>query len=382
MEVIKILGSAGTGKTTKLIDILKQKIQEGYKLEEIGFFSFSRVAINEVKVRANIPDKSPFFCTLHSLAYNFVGADSKNMYKQKYKKEYYNLNKRFNTIDQYIENKKCSYKEAARTISKKNYLSEYSYNKLKKNKQIYKEKNNLCEFSDLINKFINLDDSLLPNFKIIFIDEAQDLSFLLWAMVEKLKKKVSDTIYLAGDDDQAIYGFGGATADKFIEFKENKRIILDTNYRNPSNHYDIATKIVKKLKVRIDKKVNCIKKSQSIKIVNTIMDVSIKNEKNKTIGIIFRHYKDVRECTAFLKTLSVSFIDYNNNKIIKNGVEPNIYISTIHKMKGREFDKVILYYNIKPIEFNDAERRILFVGLTRSKKQLIIVAEENSFLYL
>ena len=41
------------------------------------------------------------------------------------------------------------------------------------------------------------------------VDEAQDLTPLQWDMVVKIAKNV-DRVYIAGDDDQAIYEWNGA----------------------------------------------------------------------------------------------------------------------------------------------------------------------------
>ena len=42
------------------------------------------------------------------------------------------------------------------------------------------------------------------SFKVLFIDEAQDLSLLQWEMVRKIWSDAEKT-YIAGDDDQAIF---------------------------------------------------------------------------------------------------------------------------------------------------------------------------------
>ena len=56
----------------------------------------------------------------------------------------------------------------------------------------------------------------LPSFEAIFIDEAQDLSPLQWKLFDELKKYTKD-MYLAGDDDQAIFAWAGADVNRFIK---------------------------------------------------------------------------------------------------------------------------------------------------------------------
>ena len=72
----------------------------------------------------------------------------------------------------------------------------------------------------MLNQFIDqiqLPDAKVPQFDVIFIDEAQDLSLLQWKMIQALQPHTKD-IYIAGDDDQAIFGWAGADVDSFIKF--------------------------------------------------------------------------------------------------------------------------------------------------------------------
>ena len=55
-----------------------------------------------------------------------------------------------------------------------------------------------------------------------------------------------------------------------------------------------------------------------------------------------------------------------------------IYVSTIHKTKGREFDSVYMLLNNVPIN-NDADKRKLYVGMTRAKQNLFIHCNTNIF---
>ena len=85
----------------------------------------------------------------------------------------------------------------------------------------------------MIEKFISeiqLPDAKVPQFEVIFIDEAQDLSLIQWKMIQALQQYSQDT-YIAGDDDQAIFGWAGADVNSFIKFdaieiplKQSKRV--------------------------------------------------------------------------------------------------------------------------------------------------------------
>jgi ATP-dependent DNA helicase RecQ len=53
----------------------------------------------------------------------------------------------------------------------------------------------------------------------------------------------------------------------------------------------------------------------------------------------------------------------------------NIVISTIHKSKGLEFDKVYLLVNENPTK--DEDKRLFYVGMTRAKNELNILRHDN-----
>ena len=65
----------------------------------------------------------------------------------------------------------------------------------------------------MILNFIKSNSS--PNFDVVFIDEAQDLSLMQWNMVKTIWNRTEDN-YIAGDDDQAIFKWAGANVDSFI----------------------------------------------------------------------------------------------------------------------------------------------------------------------
>ena len=74
-----ILGPPGTGKTTTLLNLVDEFIQDGVRPKQIGYFSFTKKAANEAADRATEKfglDKDndlPFFRTLHSYAFNQLG---------------------------------------------------------------------------------------------------------------------------------------------------------------------------------------------------------------------------------------------------------------------------------------------------------------------
>jgi DNA helicase-2/ATP-dependent DNA helicase PcrA len=64
--------------------------------------------------------------------------------------------------------------------------------------------------------------------------------------------------------------------------------------------------------------------------------------------------------------------------------QPGVLLSTIHRIKGREWDRVIVYgvnQGLLPHRLGhdpDAERRVLHVGMTRARVQTVLLADSNA----
>ena len=75
-----------------------------------------------------------------------------------------------------------------------------------------------------------IEEGIAPSFDLMIIDEAQDLTPLQWKFVYKLGEKAK-RIYLAGDDDQAIYEWNGADVKSFQNFP-GKDVVLKYSHRS------------------------------------------------------------------------------------------------------------------------------------------------------
>ena len=107
----------------------------------------------------------------------------------------------------------------------------------------------MYDFTDMIEKFVSSE--LCPKFDVVFIDEAQDLSPIQWKMYDIIKKNTKIMI-LAGDDDQAIYGWAGADVKRFQD-EPAKEKILPKSYRVPIRVQNVADSIISQIETRIPK---------------------------------------------------------------------------------------------------------------------------------
>ena len=244
-KINKIYGPPGTGKTFRLIRRVKAYERKGVPLHKIGYFAFTRKAAEEARKRISVSEKEvPYFQTLHAFCYHLLGLKEEDIiqpyhYEDLGKK----LNIRVSFTDKYNEEEThfltCNnpyFQMIQRAINKdidirqefnlnehdKRKINYDTLNHIYRNLQIYKDKNNLFDFNDIIKEVINSDK--IPKFKAIFIDEAQDLSPLQWQLYDKLKEHC-DQIYLAGDDDQAIYAWAGADVKRFVQEPAKERIL-------------------------------------------------------------------------------------------------------------------------------------------------------------
>jgi len=251
MTLFKFYGPPGTGKTHRLISRAKAYVRTGTPLYKIGYFAFTRKAASEARERMPADDKKlPFFQTLHSFAYHKLGLQEENI-MQPY--HYEDLGKRLgirvNYADKFNDEQThfltCNdpyFQMIGRAMNRDITIrEEFDRNEHDKKtirwdtlKHIhanfleYKSKNKLYDFNDIITNVCNRKD--LPIFKTIFIDEAQDLSPLQWKLYDTLKKHTTD-MYLAGDDDQAIFAWAGADVSRFINEKVDKEKVLKYSKR-------------------------------------------------------------------------------------------------------------------------------------------------------
>ena len=266
-----ILGPPGTGKTTKLLEICKQKKEEGIGWDKIGIFSFSQKAAYEAKDRAREKFQASredlvHFRTLHSFAYRNLAIDDNNLFKKKNWKELSSLvgwDLNFDESDESIytntNHKFVNLINLAR-LKNTDLLQEWrrcedrsmSWDRLQYLDDIitgFKDENNLYDYTDMIVRYTL--DPIINNFYVLFIDEAQDMPTIQYEMIDKLIKHSKET-FIAGDDDQAIFRWMGADVDRFIDLKGSVQV-LDKSYRCPERIFRLANTIISKVSNRRQK---------------------------------------------------------------------------------------------------------------------------------
>ena len=267
----KVIGPPGTGKTRRLLNEVHKYVQQGTPLNQIGYFAFTRKAAGEARERflaknEHLTKKDiKYFQTLHSLAFNNLGLKEENVMQEgNYKAigetcgiqikyaayETNNFNGIFSSNSEYLSLinlarvKQISTEQQFDLNEHLTWITRGKLTAIEKEINNYKKTHRLIDFTDMVQKF--LDKGKSPTFKVIFVDEAQDLSLIQWSMIKKIEEETQCDVWVAGDDDQAIFGWAGADVNSFIKW-QSRNIALTKSERVPRLIQQKALNIIQRI---------------------------------------------------------------------------------------------------------------------------------------
>lgn len=427
-DSIILNATAGSGKTQSAISRLDKMIADGIDPNEIIFFSFSNVAVNELRKRCKHNIK---ITTIHSFCY-------KILYDFQINKEIFNMRKFisyfFNNKKNLIRNRMDLSKATAllkddtvaffTDIDRYKLLTFENENKLLKKPLGYDmyinylKENNLYDFSDLIFEVYKLSNKK-ENFnyfnnmyKYIIIDEYQDTSVVQLKLLLNLN---AQQYCLVGDKNQAIFAFSGVNCDaleRILKQHKNVKLMgLTINFRSTADIVENANKYTTLKAKSKDNTQGIIHKeilseSDIIKKMNEDKEYVILVRDNRTIKaleyqmlinktpICYINYftKDELETLSQNKGIKKNIMElipiYKTYKGIADWIKENSnqkkFITTIHKSKGKEYENSIIVNSLPPdlpnipgymekrvINMDNPEHtNVHYVAVTRSKKEL------------
>lgn len=268
-----ILAGPGSGKTTVILERIKYLIDERNILpKNILVITFTKAAALEMKNRAanilNQSNDSPFFGTIHSYFYSVL----KHSYqyrnfsiittKQKYRQLEHIL-KTYDS-DMHISNRalqdflsEISKLKNNVTISKDLQHMGFSYEQFRTFYEMYNQRNyeqKLMDYDDILLlslKLLQNNEQILKviqkEAQYILVDEFQDINKMQYELISLLAGKEGN-LFVVGDDDQSIYRFRGAGEENLRRFERDfiaaQKIILDINYRCPSEIVKVSSKLI------------------------------------------------------------------------------------------------------------------------------------------
>ena len=261
----KIFGPPGTGKTFTLVERLQEHLNKNCPFDQTLTVSFTKVAARHIKKR--IQKRNNYKFNDEELHHSVRTIDSYLMKKLNYPDicypvhfltEFYQIKK-----DKEINEDKKRNFYAATTIIEMGRITEedgieniLKYYDSQKRADIsrkfliqvaesygnYKKNHQKMDWVDV--KYKCLQDKIKFDHNIVLmIDEAQDFNRLEWSIINKLIA-VSKNIYIAADDDQAIYRFKGGDVETFLKLPVDKKTVLKKSPRLNKKIWDLAEKII------------------------------------------------------------------------------------------------------------------------------------------
>ena len=402
-----IIGPPGTGKTREIEKEIEGKKDYIYMTYNVNMAESARERI----------ENSRRIGTFHSILSQLMGLS--NFLNEKDLKEF---------MDRY-RLKYPDYKRFERWYTRTVYGMEKPVNPLGEKLNMpylyekynaYKEETGKIDYSDII----KLGTEARLESEYLYIDEAQDLTPLMWRVVDNFNaEKV-----IAGDPHQSINSHTGVKVEEFIKRMDNVRT-LKKSYRFGDNLRKLAdhalsngrimdveytgigeTEIQKHdlngfLKLEGTKAVLCRSNALAVNVASDLNAIALSvnpdhsyqlgwSDRVLRLASIIQKYPRINEAERkYIKKYSSAFNgnqmplesfreswDYGlklpekeRDNVIRAVRErlPEVFVDTIHATKGLEFDHVYVFLDLpQPYMFSLEEKRIIYTGLTRARKSL------------
>ena len=193
--------------------------------------------------------------------------------------------------------------------------------------------------------------SVKNKFDVVFVDEAQDLSLIQWAVINKIEEENKGVdIWVAGDDDQAIFGWAGADVDSFINWKAEE-IPLEQSERVPSQIQQLALSIIERVEEnRLEK--NYHAKKEKGEVLERFKLTDIDMTKGDWLILTRTNYL-LKPIPAILKRQGLFFETSEGNSINKSLYEDIEWWNKIRKSEDvPEVCRQRVMEKIKEIDFS------------------------------
>lgn len=294
MQIARLIGAAGSGKTTELLRIMEAALPKlGNDPLRLGFASFTRAARAEAVSRAaaawDVPpsmlDGEGWFRTVHSTARRCLALESGQVIGNTVADTEWISNalgaKVSTSIDddtgrqRYVggvEGAALTCWELARNklqplddvVRKMRRLDDdvpdyAAVVRISERYEMAKRLEDRLDFSDLLLRFAGYRCSIdgveavepegsLPQVAAWIFDEQQDASPLLDAACKRLV--TAETVkwcYAAGDPFQSLFGFAGSSADCFLGWPAHKERIMPKSYRCPAPILELGERCLRRM---------------------------------------------------------------------------------------------------------------------------------------
>lgn len=418
-----ILAGAGSGKTSVLTKRIQYRIAKGVDPSKILALTFTAAAASEMRERVQklFPGAGVRLCTFHSLAlymlkqniggkfaYEMVEMKKPPVPQESSSRDFMEKVSRLNIPAKNLDREKLFDPSLAPTLVRR--LKPMRDSVLGSGQVVFEDLIYLA--TQLLEKNEDARRFFQSQWTEIMVDEYQDINPSQYRMVKALLGN-RKSLFVVGDDDQAIYGFRGAdigNINRFCEdFKDSTLIRLEWNYRSTSNILHLANDIFRNKPLRLRKVLRAGNPKGSggnplfrenrepevwvsenpveemMKIVCKIRELRQSYDLEwKNFAILVRYNRQRLYYEEFLRDseLPVAGMELDGGEELENGV----HVETVHASKGLQYAVVFyagLAEGLTPGECEgsrqerkkqlEEERRLYYVGVTRAEAYLILL---------
>ena len=298
-QVARLIGGAGTGKTSEIISIMEGVFERVVDPHLVGFSSFTKAACNEAATRAcdrfgysprDLVDRG-WFRTLHSVAFQSLAAARGDLIDLDTKADRLWLGEALQA--EIAAPLREGYPADVFEVDSSLAIWERCRNRLEPLETVWREEievedrtpdlgfiqqtiaryeqakrlDGRMDFTDMLARYagkrLSIEgaepcepDGTLPNVEAWFFDEWQDSSELMQATALRLISADSVRfVYVAGDPFQSIYRFNGASPKHLRGWKVDKSRIMRKSWRCPAEILDLGERILSECSDYFDREI-------------------------------------------------------------------------------------------------------------------------------
>lgn len=319
-----VLGAPGAGKTTALLALVEEELGRGVPPDRVGYLSFTRQATEVARERAcskfNLtPAQLPWFRTIHSLCFYALGMNSSDVFQGDKLIEFgdwlgVKVTGRMASEEGdswgFLAGDRCLFLDNLARVRGIPLRQAYDLDsdglqwamveRVSRGLREYKAAKGLKDYTDMLQMFVESDWH--ARLEVLFVDEAQDLSSLQWAVIRKMTTGVRRLV-VAGDDDQAIYRWSGADVDTFVRLEGEVRV-LEQSWRVPAAVQALSAEVISRVSVRREKVWRARPEAGEVRRVAALWDADIAGP---SVLVLARNVAFLREVEDQLRRTGVYY---------------------------------------------------------------------------
>ena len=335
--ILKVYGPPGTGKTSYLLSRVQEALNSGqFQPEDIAFVAFTKAAANEAIARSRLiaDAEFPWFRTIHSACFRLLGLHKGQVMDGKdwrafgaqggydFSDEHHfieeleiresmlkTLGDSLRHFDQWRRNRMLGVDQGYKCFPRPRSVPwDLSLCRLFRSRLAdYKAATSKVDFTDMIEMVLR--EELSPAPRMLVVDEGQDLSKLMWLVIDLWMQRTERVIY-AGDEDQCLYQWLSAEPKVFLDRPCDEELVLGQSYRVPRAVHAFSQALIQRNKVRHPKIYRPTSDPGYLLRGCELTDLPI--QEMAEVGTVFMLARNIRFLDSYTEVLKRLAIPYEN----------------------------------------------------------------------